>query len=687
MKTPSLVQSDPTSHDDALETAARWTPEGAVGDRPWNAAAVRAAAWTSCGLHALLGSAKDRFGVLMYHRVAPLVPGVAPPTINVTPGNFERQLTGLVDQGASFWSLAQVLDAIECEEPLDDQTTVVTFDDGFQSVLDHALPVLQKLKIPATVFLNTQFLESHDAMPFDHWGVREASRAPEGHYRPLTIRQCHAMQDTGLIDFGAHTHSHQDFRGRPQAFLADLRTNIEFLREHLGVERPTFAFPYGIVREGFADASLTAAARQIGVRCALNTRHETLSPGRDPFLWGRIHVADWDTPRTLAAKLGGRYAWFPALKDRWSRWRGNYKPQYDAPHLPKHAPLLPERPPHAQVDVSVVMPTYNRAHWVGGALESLAKLQTDGRFTYEIVVIDNRSGDNTREVVEAFAAQSPAPVRYVFESTPGDAPTRNAGLRVAEGEWFAFFDDDQFAEPDWLLEFWKAKDQCPAKILGGPVLLDLDEQELQRLGPECRKVLREIAFYDRLQPYQGKHLPGAGNAFVAREAMEAVGCFDASMNMGGSDSDFFMRARQSGFEMWYSPHAKIRHRIAKARTSPAFFRWESLSGGAGHAAHFDQERFGALGQTFMCGLRLAHAALVTTPKLTWAWLKGDAGGVLGQRCKLWRAEGYLRRTLQRLAPETFAQEAFFESLDFRKGRELCAEDAQDVATSTEGSDA
>src|SRR5690606_23720393 len=119
-------------------------------------------------------------------------------------------------------------------------------------------------------------------------------------------------------------------------------------------------------------------------------------------------------------------------------------------------------------------------------------------------------------------------------------PTRNRGVAEARGQWLAFFDDDQFAEPDWLLELFNAAHTTGAGVVGGRVALDLPPEQLKRLGPVGRGALREVSYYDRLHPYEGKALPGAGNALVARKVFEAVGNFDESMINGGSDSDLFL---------------------------------------------------------------------------------------------------------------------------------------------------
>ena len=332
--------------------------------------------------------------------------------------------------------------------------------------------------------------------------------------------------------------------------------------------------------------------------------------------------------------------------------------------------------------ISIVLPSYNRCQWLGEALDSLVVLRTDDKFAYEIVVVDNASTDATREVVHERAASSAVPIRYFSQSDPGDAPTRNRGVSEARGAWLAFFDDDQFAEPDWLLELYQAAMATDAGVVGGPVALALPPQQLVKLGPVCRGALREVAFYDELHPYEGKALPGTGNALVSRTVFDTVGMFDVSMSGGGSDSDLFLRARAAGFTLWYTPQAVIRHRIPASRLTAEYFRWDAWCCGASHLAHFDHQRRGRVALAALCAARLGQALAVHLPRWLWARMRGDEMAALGWRSRLWRTEGYVRKTLAILAPRWCAQRQFFEALEFRQGRSIGAPIAAMPAAST-----
>jgi glycosyltransferase involved in cell wall biosynthesis/peptidoglycan/xylan/chitin deacetylase (PgdA/CDA1 family) len=652
--------------------------------RDWTAAiAIPMAAGVGAVLNRMFGAISSNSpGILMYHRVCPKVPGIPSPSINVTPKAFRNQLQGLLKRGYEFWPLEKLLEVRRSGATVPSKIVCVTFDDGFRNVALNALPVLEELNIPATIFLATGYLDSEQPFPFDHWASEHHERLALTAYAPLSTEECQELAEHPLITLGAHTHTHEDFRHRPEAFHADLSQCLDYLKENLGIENPLFAFPYGTPRHGFADAALCQAAAQSGVRCALNTGPEVVDIKSTPFSWGRFNAFSWDNGESLASMLSGWYSWANSVRNRVGRTTLGIRKMFVS-GKEESFPVLDGSGDYT-VDsaslptITIVVPTYNRAHWIGEALQTLDGQATEGLFHYDVVVIDNASSDNTKEVVEKVAANVSIDIHYIYQTTPGDAPTRNAGLRSSTSDWYAFFDDDQLAEPNWLLGLFKATRDCGANVVGGPVLLDLPEEELEALGPICRRALRELNYYSRLHPYIDKNLPGTGNALVARQVFDSVGLFDESMTSGGSDSDFFMRARLAGHSLWFTPDAAIRHRIGRDRLEPEFFRWDALSGGAGHAAYFDYREEGARGLVWTCLLRLVHAAVCVVPALFWAWTVRDRGAALGRKTQLWRMEGYFRRTLSVLAPKLFAQEKFFASLEFRKGRTVVSGDEQDV---------
>lgn len=254
---------------------------------------------------------KQAFGILMYHRVADAVKGKPNPTWNVPPERMEEQLAGLLDRGWQAWPLSQVLDHTRRGLPIPRKMFVVTFDDGYANNLHFALPVLTKLGVPATVFLATAYLDTGMPFPNDDWVCAGQPGVPTSAWRPLTTAECRQLTANGLVELGAHTHTHADFRGRPDALAEDLRENLAILRERFGIERPAFAFPYGTKCEGFASPALVRVVQEAGLPCSLTTQDDVVRPGDSPFDWGRITANDYDRAATLASRLG---AWHSALR-------------------------------------------------------------------------------------------------------------------------------------------------------------------------------------------------------------------------------------------------------------------------------------------------------------------------------------------------------------------------------------
>lgn len=266
---------------------------------------------------ALVGNAlfgprlREGFGILLYHRVTPHIPRVRRPTWNVTPDRLRWQLEGLLARGYKAWPLRKVMELCRQRRPIPPKVFVVTFDDGYDNVHRNAWPIFDELKVPVTLFVATGYLDGEEPYPFEDWPAAGSRHVPASAWRPLTRRQCAEMQASGLVELGAHTHLHEDFRGRPEALRRDLLCSLHTMRELFGVEDPTFALPFG-----FHEPELAAVARSVGMTCALTCGREPVTPGLDPFHWGRFSVEQGDTPAALAAQLSG---WYTLLHGGWRR--------------------------------------------------------------------------------------------------------------------------------------------------------------------------------------------------------------------------------------------------------------------------------------------------------------------------------------------------------------------------------
>jgi glucosyl-dolichyl phosphate glucuronosyltransferase len=126
--------------------------------------------------------------------------------------------------------------------------------------------------------------------------------------------------------------------------------------------------------------------------------------------------------------------------------------------------------------VSVIVPTYNRARMLAMTIESLFAQSYD-KTKYEIIVADNNSSDNTRQVVEELSTQATVRLKYFMELRQGVHYARNTAFEHADGEILYYTDDDMIADADLLIEIVKPFDYDPqVAAVTGRVLPKWEEE-------------------------------------------------------------------------------------------------------------------------------------------------------------------------------------------------------------------
>jgi GT2 family glycosyltransferase len=230
-------------------------------------------------------------------------------------------------------------------------------------------------------------------------------------------------------------------------------------------------------------------------------------------------------------------------------------------------------------DISIVVCTHNRAAMLSDALASLAKLETGERFSYEIVLVDNASSDETPRVALEITKRVPS-LRYAVEWKKGIATARNRGFREANGEWIAFFDDDQLADPRWLLELFTYAQDHNLRAVGGPVHLKLPDGCQRNLHSFVRMLLGESRLGTEPFTYSPKLSPGTGNLMLHRSVFEQVGLFDEAFAVRAEDTDLFCRMWRAGIEACYVPTAIVHHVTPPQRLEEQYLsRLAALTGG------------------------------------------------------------------------------------------------------------
>ncbi len=318
----------------------------------------------------------------------------------------------------------------------------------------------------------------------------------------------------------------------------------------------------------------------------------------------------------------------------------------------------------SQPTVSINLCVYKPGELLAQALNCMANQETGGRFSFEIVVVDDEPSADTQEAVRKFAETARAPVRCVQTQGGGISHARNTGIRESSGEWIAWFDQDQTAEPDWLSSLYTAAMDSGADWVDGPRDLLLTPDQAARLNPFLRGCLGEMSEGDRIHQVTRRYSSCTGNALVRRSALEKVGLFDEAIVDGWEDWDYVRRFRAHGYACWHAPRAIVHHVIPPERLDDSFFRWHALRVGAAFAAR-DMREWGLVKTAMSAAARLALAALVHVPKLAAARMRGSETEALEQACRIKRAVSYARKTLHFVSPRLFAQKRYHARLRLR----------------------
>jgi glycosyltransferase involved in cell wall biosynthesis len=186
--------------------------------------------------------------------------------------------------------------------------------------------------------------------------------------------------------------------------------------------------------------------------------------------------------------------------------------------------------------VSAVIPTYNRAEYIGGAIECVLSQTYDD---VEVVVVDDGSTDDTREVLAEYEGDDRVRVLH-NEENRGIPYTANRALDAAEGNYIASIDDDDRWHPTKLEKQMTVFDQLDDSYCGvytGGVIRDSDGNVLQRvMSHDAGDVYPDVLVRNTILPHSG-HL-------VRAECFEAVGGFDEAFPIA-CDWDITIRlARQ-----------------------------------------------------------------------------------------------------------------------------------------------
>jgi glycosyltransferase involved in cell wall biosynthesis len=293
---------------------------------------------------------------------------------------------------------------------------------------------------------------------------------------------------------------------------------------------------------------------------------------------------------------------------------------------------------------TVAICTHNRGIDLKEAIDSCIRQDFDpGEF--EILVIDNRSTDNTKEIVLGYRDCLEPRIHYVLEENLGLSYARNRAIREARGEYILFIDDDAVASETLIQKIIEVFEMDDSIGCVGGRIDPVWQGKVPHWLPAKHRTLYSILDYSDVLKEMDHGIPFGANVAFRSSIFQVLDPFRVDLGrigsnlLSGEESELIARIRQK-YKIFYSPFASVEHKIAKDRSTTRWFLrrmyWQGVT---------DALRSGKKSEFFWkSGLKLVIASLAlvftfyhVTTRVRFLTIvlhgSGVIAGVLGSRAK------------------------------------------------------
>jgi len=238
--------------------------------------------------------------------------------------------------------------------------------------------------------------------------------------------------------------------------------------------------------------------------------------------------------------------------------------------------------------LDLIIATCNREVLLQRALESVLRATCPPDLDLTVTVVDNKSRDRTKQIVEQLQPQFNGRLKYIFEPRQGKSFALNTGIAQTSGTHVGMIDDDEEIATDWLIHCAHAF--APGiDFIGGPYLPNWGAEQPAWLPMTYKGVIgwvevaNEPAVFDR--SFSGMLM--GGNCVFTRDILAKAGPYSTVLNrterllLAGEDEDMYHRLLALGAHGRYLPNLAIHHYIPAERLTKQYFRrwcfWRGVS--------------------------------------------------------------------------------------------------------------
>ncbi|GEO06871.1 hypothetical protein AAE02nite_45350 [Adhaeribacter aerolatus] len=235
--------------------------------------------------------------------------------------------------------------------------------------------------------------------------------------------------------------------------------------------------------------------------------------------------------------------------------------------------------------ISIIIPTLNRAKSLKLTLHSIYQ-QTD-KMDFEVLIIDNGSSDETKDICNGFVINSPGQFRYYYNSEPGLLTGRHLGTSLAKGSILCFIDDDVELNPSWVSGVKEAFKNSEVLLATGPCLpkYEVDPPEwiyyffnkTKWSGTSCTW-LSLFDFGSNKKLVEPNCVWGL-NFCIRKITLQELDGFHPDnipaklqFFQGDGETGLTMKAQSLGYKALYHPQLQLHHLISADRLTVKYFK-------------------------------------------------------------------------------------------------------------------
>jgi glycosyltransferase involved in cell wall biosynthesis len=231
--------------------------------------------------------------------------------------------------------------------------------------------------------------------------------------------------------------------------------------------------------------------------------------------------------------------------------------------------------------LSIIICSYNRASYISDALTSLYG-QSSGLDDFEVIIVDNNSIDNTKEVYAQWRqTNTNGQFTFISETKQGASFARNTGAAIAKGEWVCFMDDDAVATTDYVKNIIKHIQDQPFIVgFGGRIIPKYIPGEPKWMSYYVSSLVGNFDYASTACAFENGKYPLESNMIVKKSVYDQIGGFNVNLpgvvgtlRIGGEGKELFYKIIALGHTIYYDPSICVHHVVeVKKLTSEYMYR-------------------------------------------------------------------------------------------------------------------